>query len=326
MIGVFGGAGYIGSHFCHLLAASGEDFVVFDSLENGHAAAIANMPFVRGDLRIRKDLDDFFAAHAIDIVVHFAAYIAVGESMAQPEKYIENNVGGTLQLLEAMDRHRVGCRLVFSSTAAVYGEPQTELLAEDHPLKPTSVYGKTKLAAEELIASLLIGEAVVFRYFNAAGAHPSEAIGEDHRPETHLVPLVVRAALGQGPPVSVFGTDYPTPDGSAIRDYIHVSDLATSHLEAVRRLRAGEPGGTYNLGTGTGRSVLEVIDVVETVSGRPVPHEVGPRREGDVAKLVADASAIHQAWHWQPERSDLTTIVEDALRWHSNHPNGYQSH
>jgi len=323
MIAVFGGAGYIGSHFCRLLSAEAEEFVVFDSLENGHAAAIAGVSLVQGDLRSRDDLDRFFASHRIDTAVHFAAYIAVGESMVQPDRYIDNNVRGTLQLLEAMSRHGVP-HLVFSSTAAVYGEPQSDRLAEDHPLRPASVYGQTKLVAEELIKAWLPGNAVVFRYFNAAGADASGVIGEDHHPETHLVPLVIRAALGQGGPVSVFGDDYPTTDGSAIRDYIHVRDLATAHLEGIKRLRQGEQGATYNLGTGTGHSVFDVINAVERVGNRSVAREVGPRRQGDVAKLVADASAIRNAWDWKPERSDLSTIVEDAWRWHVDHPNGYE--
>lgn len=341
MILVVGGAGYIGSHFCKLLRQSGEAHAVFDSLEKGHESALGSASpgsgrsrLIQGDLRdqdsIVKALEELYDEADVQAVVHFAAYIEVGESMAEPDRYWQNNLEGTRNLLEAIVEFEVP-RIVFSSTAAVYGEPQNVPIPEDHPLQPTNVYGETKLAVENLLEEY--GEkhgldSVRLRYFNASGADPEGELGEDHRPETHLIPRALLAALGRVPPLKLFGTDYPTPDGTCVRDYIHVWDLAQAHLLALRylRFRSDEEGlvsTAMNLGSGRGFSVREVIDVASRVAGRPVPYEEAPRREGDPAVLVAGNQKAREVLGWRPQYDDLELIVKHAWDWLEAHPEGY---
>ena len=326
MILVVGGAGYIGSHMVRLLREANEPHLVLDSLEQGHRAALGESPFVQADLRDRAALDRVFAEHKdVDAVVHMAAYIAVGESERAPGKYWGNNTAGVLNLLEAMRLAGVG-QIVFSSTAAVFGEPRYTPIDEAHPKDPTSVYGDTKLAVERMLDGY--GRAhglrsVCLRYFNACGAAPDSTIGEDHHPEEHLVPLAISAAMGRRAALKVFGADWPTPDGTCVRDYVHVLDLASAHLLAIRHLRAGGDSRKYNLGSGKGFSVREVLDSVGRVAGRPVPAEDAPRRPGDPAVLVASSEAVRSAWGWRPEFADLDTIVRHAWAWHDAHPNGY---
>lgn len=320
---VVGGAGFIGSHFVRRQRAVGRAVRVYDNLENGHRAAIGDAEFIQGDLRTGENLDA--ALKGVEVVVHFAAYIEVGVGEKNPAAFYENNVAGTLRLLKAMREAGVGC-IVFSSTAAVYGEPQTENLSESHLKNPTSVYGRTKWMVEQMLADLDRADglrSVCLRYFNACGADPTGEHGEDHDPESHLIPLVIQAALGQRGSIRLFGDDYPTPDGTCIRDYIHVDDLATAHEAAVEHLLAGGDSRAYNLGTGQGHSVREVISAVEQATSRRIAVDVEPRRAGDCSRLVADPSAIRQDWGWQARRSSLDQIVEDALRWHRSHPNGY---
>lgn len=327
MILVVGGAGYIGSHVCKLLREVGEPHVVFDNLEKGHHEAIKGSPFVQGDLRSPDDLGRLFDSHQFDLAMHFAAYIEVGESVAKPAEFYENNVVGVLNLVNAMRAAGVE-RFVFSSTAAVFGEPEYVPIDEAHPRNPTSPYGDTKLAVERLLDAYDAAyglKSVCLRYFNASGADPDCEIGEDHTPETHLIPRALLAILGKVPPLKLFGTDYPTPDGTCIRDYIHVSDLAQAHLLAAKHLRAGMPSAKFNLGTGTGYSVREVLDAAERVTGRPVPYEEAPRRAGDPARLVASNERAVQDLGWQPRLNDLDTIVRHAWSWFEAHPDGYLS-
>ncbi len=326
MILVIGGAGYIGSHMVRLLKENGLPFLVFDNIENGHKAAIGDAPLVIGDLRSKADLKAVFEANPnIDVVMHFAAYISVGESVREPYKYWDNNTTGVLNLVQTMREHGIN-KLVFSSTAAVYGEPHYVPIDEAHPKVPTSPYGDSKLAVEKILRDYDTGygfKSVCLRYFNASGAHPDGDIGEDHAPEEHLVPLAIAAAMGRRPSLKVFGTDYETPDGTCIRDYIHVCDLATAHLAAVEHLRAGGDSRQYNLGNGVGFSIREVLDAVEKATGYPVPAEDADRRPGDAARLIAGSDAIRKAWGWQPKYPDLETIIRHAWTWHERHPKGY---
>ena len=310
-----------------VLREVGEPHLAFDNLERGHLAALGESPFLAGDLRQPNDLTRLFAEHRIDTVMHFAAYIEVGESVKKPAEFYWNNVYGVLVLLEQMRLAGVS-QIVFSSTAAVYGEPDYVPLDEAHPTRPGNPYGETKLAVERMLAAF--GDAyglrsVCLRYFNAAGADPAGVLGEDHDPETHLIPLVIQAALGRRPSIKIFGDDYPTPDGTGVRDYVHVLDLAKAHLLAVNHLRRGGASATYNLGTGHGHSVKEVISAVERVSGRPVPVEIAPRRAGDTAQLVAASDAIQRDWGWRPQFGQLDQIVEHAFRWFEAHPEGYRT-
>jgi UDP-glucose 4-epimerase len=326
MILVIGGAGYIGSHMIKLLRDRGEPHLVFDNFEQGHRGALKGSPFFEGDLRHPADLAKCFEQNPdIDIVMHFAAYIAVGESERAPGKYWENNTEGVLHILEAMRTSGV-TRLVFSSTAAIFGEPDYMPIDENHPKAPTSCYGDTKLAVERMLGNYDRAhtfKSVCLRYFNAAGADPGGEIGEDHHPEEHLVPLAIAAAMGTRPRLKVFGTDWNTPDGTCIRDYVHVADLAEAHLLAVRHLRAGGESRQYNLGSGQGFSVREVLDTVGRVSGKPVPAEDAPRRPGDPARLIASSEAIRRDWGWSLRYPELETIVEHAWKWHDAHPGGY---
>jgi UDP-arabinose 4-epimerase len=314
---IVGGAGYIGSHTAKAVARAGLQAVVLDNLVYGHRSASRWGPLVEGDIADRPLVDRVFREHRVTAVIHFAAYAYVGESVEHPRKYFHNNVTGTLALLDAMVDH--GIRdIVFSSTCATYGEPVKVPMTEDHPQKPINPYGETKLAVERILHWYGRAYALRYaalRYFNAAGADPEGEIGEDHDPETHLIPLAIGAALGRAPELKIFGTDYPTPDGTAIRDYIHVADLAEAHLLALGRLEKGDRALALNLGTGQGHSVREVIASVEKVSGRKVPRvEVG-RRTGDPPALVADASRAQQSLGWRPKYAELDTIVEHAFRW-----------
>lgn len=318
---VCGGAGYIGSHACRWLAAQGHAVTVLDELSTGHAAAVRWGGLVRADLQEPAQVEAAFAGRRVDAVLHFAAKSLVAESVARPADYFRNNVDGTRHLLEAMRRHGVD-RLVFSSTAAVYGLPRQARLDEDHPLAPVNPYGESKRRAEALVSDACREgwlRAVVLRYFNAAGATPSGELGEKHEPETHLVPNVLRAAAGEGPPLQVFGDDWPTPDGTCVRDYVHVDDLAQAHALALDWTAAQSGFQVFNLGSGRGHSVREVIATAEAVTGRPVPHAIAPRREGDPPVLVAAADKALLALGWRPAYASLHTIIASAWRWHC-HP------
>jgi UDP-arabinose 4-epimerase len=315
---VTGGAGYIGSHACKALARAGYRPIVFDNLSRGHREAVRWGPLVEGDLADRARLSAALVEHRAFAVMHFAAYAYVGESVADPALYYRNNLGGTLALLEAMREAGVA-EIVFSSTCATYGTPDAVPIREDASQRPVNPYGETKLAIERALH--WYGEAygvrsAVLRYFNAAGADPEGEIGERHEPETHLIPRVLQAALGQRPHIDIYGTDYPTPDGTAIRDYAHVQDLALAHLCALERLRGGGGSIAVNLGTGSGHSVREVIAAAETVSGGKVPTRAAPRRPGDPPALVADPSLAAEILGWRAQCSDLDTIIRTALAWH----------
>ena len=318
---VTGGAGYIGSHACKALAGAGFQPVVFDNLSRGHREAVRWGPLVEGDLADRQRLCAALIEHKVEAVMHFAAYAYVGESVTDPALYYRNNLGGTLSLLEAMREAGVG-EIVFSSTCATYGIPDGVPIREDAPQRPVNPYGETKLAIERALhwyAAAYGLRSVSLRYFNAAGADPEGEIGEHHEPETHLVPLVLQAALGHGPHIEIYGTDYPTPDGTAIRDYVHVCDLAIAHLRALERLRGGGGSAAVNLGTGQGHSVREVIAAAELASGRKVPARAAPRRPGDPPALVADPSLAGEILGWHPQHSDLDTIIRTSLAWHTRH-------
>lgn len=323
---VTGGAGYIGSHTVHELVRAGHNVTVYDNLSKGHRAAVpAGVPLVVGDLRDRELLTRTLREHQIEGVVHFAADSLVGESMQQPAKYYHNNVVATLALLDAMRECGVD-KIVFSSTAAVYGEPAEWPITEDMPTRPTNVYGRTKLVIEGMLADFAMAYGLKFvslRYFNAAGALAGGTIGEDHTPETHLVPLILKTALGQRPTVEIYGTDYPTPDGTCIRDYIHVTDLAVAHVLASEHLAAGGGSKIYNLGSETGFSVRQVIERAKAITGVDFPVRQAPRRAGDPAVLVASSARIRRELGWQPVLSDLDTIIASAWQWHKSHPQGY---
>lgn len=315
---VAGGAGYIGSHTCKALHAAGYRPVVFDNLSCGHEWAVHWGPLCIGDIQDADMLDDVIRRHRPIAIIHFAADALVGESVADPAKYYRNNTLGSFNLLEAARRNGVN-QIVFSSTCASYGIPTTLPIPEEHPQAPINAYGASKLAVEHMLAHYAPAyglNSVALRYFNAAGASHDGDLGEEHDPETHLIPLAIGAALGSRPPLRIFGTDYDTPDGTAIRDYIHVCDLAEAHVAALRYLIAG--GGTtcINLGTGKGMSVREVVAMVERTLGQPVPYEEAPRRAGDPPVLVADARRAERALAWSPRFSDPENIIETACRWH----------
>ena len=314
---VTGGAGYIGSHACKLLKAAGHVPVTFDNFRTGWREAVKFGPLVEGDLLKPDDLSRAFSEHNPDAVMHFAALSLVGESAARPELYWRNNVVGSMNLLDAM--LAAGCRsLVFSSTCATYGEAEEEVITEAHPQKPINVYGRSKLAMERMIQDYVAAHdlnAVTFRYFNVAGADPEAEIGEHHVPETHLIPNMLDAVAGDGPELTVFGDDYPTPDGTCIRDYLHVMDLADAHVRGVEHLMAGGEALTLNLGTGHGFSVREVIDAARAVTNREVPHKIGPRRVGDPPKLVSGSVLAEEKLGWRLDRSTMPQIIADAWRW-----------
>jgi UDP-glucose 4-epimerase len=322
---VTGGAGYIGSHAVAALKERGEEIVIVDNLQQGHREALLGGKLYVGDLRDAAFMDSVFKENEIDAVIHFAANSLVGESMKDPGKYYHNNVFGTLCLLEKMNEYNVR-KIVFSSTAATYGEPENVPIDEYDRTLPTNAYGETKLAMEKMMKWFDVAHNIKFvslRYFNAAGAHESGKIGEDHSPETHLIPIVLQAALGQRPHISVFGEDYETPDGTCIRDYIHVSDLADAHVLAVDRLRGGAESAVYNLGNGTGFSVKQVIDIARTVTGKEIPAVFEARRAGDPAILVASSDRARKELGWNPKRDKLEDIIKSAWSWHEANPNGY---
>jgi UDP-arabinose 4-epimerase len=315
---VTGGAGYIGSHACKALAAAGYTPVAYDNLCFGHAWAVQWGPLERGDILDRARLDEVIRRYRPEAVMHFAAFTYVGESVADPGKYYRNNVIGSLTLLEAMRDHGIA-RLVFSSTAAVYGIPDAGPIREDAPQQPINPYGASKLMAERMIGDFAAAHGLRFallRYFNASGADPDNQIGEDHDPETHLIPLVLDAISGRRSGITVFGSDYATPDGTCIRDYIHVSDLAAAHIRALELLRRGAPSGAYNLGNGQGASVRQVIDAAERVTGRKAPVVEGQRRPGDPAVLITDARKARDELGWTPAIADLERIIATAWAWH----------
>jgi UDP-arabinose 4-epimerase len=315
---VTGGAGYVGSHACKALAGAGFLPVSYDNLVYGHENAVRWGPLERGDLLDRTRLDQVLSVHRPIAVLHFAAFAYVGESVADPGKYYRNNVTGSLTLLEAMRDHSIR-PIVFSSTCATYGVPDRVPISEGAPQRPINPYGMSKLMVERMLTDFGAAhglQSVALRYFNAAGATPSGEIGEDHSPETHLIPLVLDAAAGIRKDVTIFGTDYATPDGTCVRDYIHVSDLADAHVLALSALTKGAGRSAYNLGTGTGVSVRQVIDAVRRISGQPVTARTEARRAGDPAILVADAGLAGAELGWKPGLSDIETIVATAWRWH----------
>lgn len=324
---VVGGAGYIGSHTVRQLRRAGHDVVVFDNLSSGHAEALPpEVTLVRGDLLDPESIKAALQAHQPDAVIHFAALIEVGESMRAPARYYRNNVTGSLNLLQAITETRK-VPLVFSSTAAVYGGGQNGLIAEDAPMQPESVYGETKLMTERMIHAFHTAHGlpyIILRYFNVCGAAPEGDIGEAHAGKSHLIELACLTALGQREKMMVFGEDYPTPDGTCIRDYIHVQDLADAHVLAVEALHAGrQQAATYNVGLGQGFSVKQVLDAVDSVVGTPLSREIADRRAGDPPRLVADASRIVKELGFSPKFTDLHKIVQTAWNWHKGHPDGF---
>lgn len=318
---VTGGAGYIGSHCVLALQASGFDVIVLDNLVYGHrefVEGLDHVTLIEGDIGDRALLDQIFSQATISAVLHFAAYAYVGESVDNPAKYYRNNVAGTLTLLEAMVAAQVN-QIVFSSTCATYGIPSVVPITEDHPQAPINPYGMTKLMVEKILedfSSAYHLKSVRFRYFNAAGADPLGRVGEDHDPETHLIPLVLQTALGQREAITIYGTDYETPDGTCIRDYIHVTDLAQAHLLGLDYLRDGGDTNVFNLGNGGGFSVREVIETAKKVTNRPIKVVEGIRRPGDPAILVGGAEKAKQILGWDPKYSDISTMIEHAWRWH----------
>ncbi|MDZ4799654.1 MAG: UDP-glucose 4-epimerase GalE [Bryobacteraceae bacterium] len=314
---VTGGAGYIGSHTVHLLRKSGHEVVVVDDLSRGHRHNVESGEFHQLRLQDTDALTRVMESGKFESVIHFAAYIAVGESTKQPELYFDNNVSGSVSLFRAMDRAGID-KVVFSSTAAVYGTPEEVPIREDAPYAPLSPYGESKIMVEKILGWLdqFKGvRSVCLRYFNACGSEPGTGLGEEHDPETHLIPLLFRA-IDTGKPVTIFGQDYPTPDGSCIRDYVHVSDLAQAHISAVKWLTAGGGSGRFNVGTGVGQSVMEVLRAVEEVTGSKVPCEVGARRDGDPPVLVANSDALQSQLGWRPEYVDIRHTVATAWEFY----------
>ncbi|MCC6534663.1 MAG: UDP-glucose 4-epimerase GalE [Burkholderiales bacterium] len=314
---VVGGAGYIGSHMVLMLLDRGHEPVVFDNLSSGSRESVLGGTFIEGDLGDASALEALFAAHRFDGVMHFASFIQVGESMREPAKYYRNNLANTLNLLEAMQRHGTN-HCIFSSTAAIFGEPEYVPIDEHHPRRPINPYGFSKYAVEHVLSDFdraYAMRSICLRYFNAAGADPQARIGECHDPETHLIPLVLQAASGQRRHIDVFGQDYDTPDGTCVRDYIHILDLCEAHLLALDRLARGAPSAAYNLGNGNGFSVNEVIDAAERVAGTPIARAHAARRPGDPARLVADSTLARTELGWRPRFDDLETIVRHAWAW-----------
>jgi len=322
---VTGGAGYIGSHTVRLLEKADHRVVVYDNLVKGHRPAVQSSAFVQGDLFDSNLLTDTIKQYSIDSVVHFAAYSLVGESMENPRLYYHNNVKGTLNLLDVMLDNGVN-KLVFSSTAAVYGEPEVIPITEDTAKNPTNVYGRTKLVMENAMADYAKSYGlnyIALRYFNACGADAPGDIGEDHAPETHLIPLVLETCLGKRDSIKIFGDDYPTKDGTCVRDYIHVNDLAQAHVLALEALYNGHGSAVYNLGNGNGFTVKEIIEAAEAVTGITIRKEIAPRRAGDPAVLIAGSARIRQDLGWNPEYTDIKSIIQTAWQWHQNHPDGF---
>lgn len=324
---VLGGAGYIGSHTVYELIEAGKEVIVADNLQTGFRAAVhPKAKFYELDIRDRGALDTLFQAEKINGVIHFAASSQVGESMQNPLKYYDNNLYGTMVLLQSMVAHGVD-KIVFSSTAATYGEPERVPILESDRTCPTNCYGQTKLAMEQMMGWTERAHGlkyVALRYFNACGAKLSGEIGEAHSPETHLIPLILQVPLGQRKAISVFGDDYPTKDGTCVRDYIHVTDLAQAHILALDYLMAGGKSDVFNLGNGVGFTVKEVIDVARKVTGDAIPAEMAPRRSGDPAQLIASSEKAIKVLGWKPQYDSLETIVASAWNWHKNHPNGFE--
>jgi UDP-glucose 4-epimerase len=323
---VVGGAGYVGSHACRILENAGHEVWVYDNLSLGHREAVREGRLIEGDVADGQRVRDVLRERSIEAVMHFAAFAYVGESVVEPAKYYRNNVIATLELLEAMRACDVR-KFVFSSTTATYGEPAEIPIPETTPQQPINPYGFTKLVIERALADYAhaygLGYAAL-RYFNAAGADPSGELGEDHDPESHLIPIVLQVALGQRDSVTIFGDDYPTPDGTCIRDYVHVNDLGTAHLRALERLREGQ-GICVNLGTGRGNSVRQIVDACRRISGKAIPEVMGERRPGDPPELVAQADLARQLLDWTPQFTEIEQIVETAWNWHRRHPHGYRS-
>ena len=322
---VTGGAGYIGSHTVVELINQGEEVIVVDNLQTGHKPALTGGTFYQGDLRDRTFLDHVFTSHEIEAVIHFAASSLVGESVQKPLAYYENNLIASHTLVTAMIDHGVK-KIVFSSTAATYGEPKQIPIQEQDSTTPTNPYGETKLAMEKMFrwSDGPYGlKSISLRYFNAAGAHPDGMIGEDHDPESHLIPIILKVALGQREAIGIFGDDYPTEDGTCIRDYIHVMDLANAHWLALEHLRKNENSDVFNLGNGTGFSVKQVIETARKVTGHRIPELVSPRRAGDPAVLIATSEKAQTVLGWKPKYNDLETIIRTAWNWHQSHPTGY---
>lgn len=324
---VLGGAGYIGSHTVYELIDRGEDVVIIDNLETGHMEAIhPKARFYKGDIRDRAFLDSVFDKEKIDAVIHFAANSLVGESMVNPLKYYDNNLCGTKVLLESMVAHGID-KIVFSSTAATYGEPEKLPILETDKTEPTNTYGETKLSMEKMFKWTSKAHNlryVSLRYFNACGAHVSGTIGEDHNPETHLIPLILQVPNNKREHISIFGDDYDTKDGTCVRDYIHVTDLAQAHILAVEYLSKGNESNIFNLGNGVGFTVNEVIETARKVTGHPIPAVMDKRRSGDPAQLIASSEKARTVLGWKPEHNSLEEIIASAWKWHKGHPNGYQ--
>lgn len=324
---VTGGAGYIGSHTVMELIDLGYDVIVLDNLQKGHKQAVLHGKFVNVDLRDIDKLDAVFKKNKIDAVIHFAADSLVGESMKEPNKYFVNNVVSGINIVKCMVKYKVN-KIIFSSTAATYGDPVKVPIEENNPTIPTNPYGESKLTFEKMLRwydSAYGIKYVSLRYFNAAGAHKSGKIGEDHNPESHLIPIVLQVVLGKRPQVEIFGNNYPTPDGTCVRDYVHVTDLANAHVLALKKLENKNPeSGIYNLGNGKGFSVKEIIKVSEKVTGKKIKTVFGPRRAGDPATLVASSKRIKKELGWKPKFDSIDTIVSTAWEWHRTHPDGFK--
>ncbi|WP_461215862.1 UDP-glucose 4-epimerase GalE [Lacticaseibacillus sp. GG6-2] len=325
-IAVLGGAGYIGSHTVAQLVKAGEDVVVLDNLITGHKRAVdPKARFYQGDIRDYHFLSQVFSQEKIDGIIHFAAFSIVPESMKDPLKYFDNNTGGMITLLEAMNQFGIK-KIVFSSTAATYGEPKQVPIKETDPQIPTNPYGESKLAMEKIIkwADVAYGiKFVALRYFNVAGAMPDGSIGEDHHPETHLIPIILQAAAGTRDGLQIFGDDYPTKDGTNVRDYVHVVDLADAHILAMKYLSDGNESQAFNLGSATGFSNLEILNAARKVTGQPIPAKIGPRRPGDPSTLIAASDKARKILGWQPKFDDVEQVIATAWNWHQTHPEGF---
>ena len=325
---VLGGAGYIGSHTVYELIDKGEEVIIADNLQTGYIKAVhPKAKFYKGDIRDKEFLDNLFQKEKPEAVIHFAANSLVGESMVNPLKYYDNNLYGTMVLLKSMVENKID-KIVFSSTAATYGEPENIPILETDKTEPSNTYGETKLAMEKLFKWVSQAHGIKYvslRYFNACGAHKSGNIGEAHNPETHLIPLILQVPNNKRPEIKIFGDDYDTPDGTCIRDYIHVTDLANAHILAIEYLKKGGENNIFNLGNGTGFSVKQVIDISRKVTNHLIPAVICPRRAGDPAKLIASSEKAKTILKWLPVYTDLETIIESAWRWHKNHPDGYEN-
>lgn len=325
-IAVLGGAGYIGSHTVAQLVKAGEDVIVLDNLITGHRQAVdPKARFYQGDVRDYKFLSSVFSKEKIEGIIHFAAFSIVPESMKDPLKYFDNNTGGLITLLEAMHQFGIN-KIVFSSTAATYGEPKSIPIKETDPQVPTNPYGESKLAMEKIMhwSDVAYGiKFVALRYFNVAGAMPDGSIGEDHHPETHLIPIILQVAAGTRTGLQIFGDDYPTKDGTNVRDYVHVVDLADAHILALNYLREGHDSNAFNLGSATGFSNLEILNAARKVTGKEIPAEIGPRRAGDPSTLIAASDKAREVLGWKPQYDDVEKVIATAWNWHENHPKGY---